>query len=92
MPLIPLPRVKPNCLQCHRPHLREAELCPSCFSGERSYKPPVCDCGQPAVIVLIVPVLIVDKKRSQEKTVSELMPLCPACLELEFSLHRLTEI
>jgi hypothetical protein len=81
----------PACTRCGRIYLEGRRgVCSACLQADRrtqrsrGYKkrkrhaPLTCDCGQPAVTVLLVKV-----GRESEGFTSLRLPLCRACLQLE---------
>ena len=87
----PSKSIAPNCTRCGRIYLEGVNgVCSACLQAERRtertrrykkrkrHQPLTCDCGRPAVTVLLVKV---GRESDGLRTVRR--PLCQSCLQLE---------
>jgi predicted nucleic acid-binding Zn-ribbon protein len=79
----------PPCTRCGKIYVHGRDgLCDGCRlrptarTSRITPRPVLCDCGQPAVQVILVHVGDPEK----DNYVEERMPLCPACLQLELEM------
>jgi hypothetical protein len=79
----------PPCTSCGKIYVHgRAGLCEGCRPrrdpnrSRRHNHPVMCDCGQPAVQVVLIHV----GDPTRDNLVEERMPLCPACLQLELEM------